>query len=501
MYRARLTSTHCLGRYGSLARQSAKDLRQLNNYGKNSPSSVHLPSRGVATDAIAAENLYAFGVKHVTKGLGRITEGIMTKGEGSYVVYDDGRRMLDFTCGIGVTGLGHANPRISKAAADQCMTLVHSQCSIALHEPYVRLIEKLLPIMPDPSLDSFFFWNSGSEAVEAAIKMARTFTNRQNIICMQGAYHGRTFGAMALTKNKTIYSVGVAPLMPGVFSIPYPFWHSSNLPPTTSAQTLTANSLYQLELLLAQQTAPSDTAAIIVEPVLGEGGYVPAPPEFLQGLRKVCDKHGIMLIADEVQSGFGRTGSYFAIEESGVRPDILVMAKGLGNGFPISGVVSRTELTDLLKPGSLGGTYAGNAVCCAAAVAVADVMKEENILQNVQARSTELFSALNGLKYDPNLRPHILDVRGRGLMVGVEFASPSNIGAEHDSTSTSIEVSHPANMASRVTKRCIEKGMLLLTTSIYEAVRFIPPLNISKQDLAKGCAIFGEAVREVVKEG
>jgi len=369
------------------------------------------------------------------------------------------------------------------------------------------LIEKLLPIMPDPSLDSFFFLNSGSEAVEAAIKMARVFTNRQNIICMQGSYHGRTFGAMAVTKSKTVYSVGVAPLMPGVFCIPYPFWHSSNLPPSTTSQTLTANSLYQLELLLAQQTAPSDTAAIIVEPVLGEGGYVPAPPEFLQGLRRVCDKHGIMLIVDEVQSGFGRTGSYFAIEESGVRPDILVIAKGLGNGFPISGVVSRAELTDQLKPGSMGGTYAGNAVCCAAAVAVTDAMREENILRNVQARSNELFSALNALKYDPNLRPHILDVRGRGLMVGVEFASPSNPGSQYDhatvplTSSTQVSSSHPNDIASRVAKKCIEKGMLLLTTSVYEVVRFIPPLNVSKQDLAKGSAIFAEAVREVVKEG
>ncbi|KAF8153311.1 acetylornithine aminotransferase [Crassisporium funariophilum] len=478
MYRARIASTARLHRLGS---------------------------SGVATDAISSENLYDFGVKHVTKGLARITEGIMTKGEGSYVVYDDGRRMLDFTCGIGVTGLGHAHPRVSKAAADQCMTLVHSQCSIALHEPYIRLIERLLPIMPDPSLDSFFFWNSGSEAVEASIKMARQFTKRQNIICMQGGYHGRTFGAMALTKSKTIYSDGSAPLMPGVFSIPYPFWHQSNLPPSTSTQFLSSQALYQLELLLAQQTSPSDTAAIIVEPVLGEGGYVPAPPEFLQGLRRVCDKHGIILIVDEVQSGFGRTGSYFAIEESGVKPDIMVMAKGLGNGFPISGVVSRKELTDTLKPGSMGGTYAGNAVCCAAAVAVADVMREENIIKNVQTRSNELFSALNALRYNPALRPHILDVRGRGLMVGVEFASPSSVGAEHDNavpTSGSVAtVPHPKAMASRVAKKCIEKGMLLLTTSIYEVVRFIPPLNISKEDLAKGCQIFGEAVRDVVREG
>jgi len=318
---------------------------------------------------------------------------------------------------------------------------------------------------------------------------------------------------MALTRSKTIYSQGFAPLMPGVFTTSFPYWHQSGFQPSTSTHTLTQQALYQLDLLFSQQTAPSDTAAIIIEPVLGEGGYVPAPPEFLHGLRERCDKHGIMLIVDEVQSGFGRTGNYFAIEESGVRPDILVIAKGLANGFPLSGVISRKEVTDKLKPGSMGGTYAGNAVSCAAAVAVADVFREENILANVQARSTELFSALNALKYDPNLRPHILDVRGRGLMVGVEFASPPppssptasspvpSTESVSDSGPGAYNASSPANMASRVAARCIEKGMLILTTSVYQVIRFIPPLNVSKADLAKGSQIFAEAVREVVKEG
>ncbi|CAA7265717.1 unnamed protein product [Cyclocybe aegerita] len=486
MFRARFASATRQQGYRALS----QGLRSVYPALRSSEPTVHVgQSRKLTTSTQPAEDLHDFGVRHVTKGLGRITEGIMTKGEGTYVVYDDGRRMLDFTCGIGVTNLGHAHPKVSKAAADQCMQLVHSQCSISLHEPYLRLIERLLPIMPDPSLDSFFFWNSGSEAVEAAIKMA----------------------------SKTIYSAGVHPLMPGVYSIPYPYWHQSNLPLNTPASVLSSNSLYQLELLLAQQTSPTDTAAIIIEPVLGEGGYVPAPPEFLQGLRKICDKHNIMLIIDEVQSGFGRAGSWFAISESGVRPDILVMAKagcGLGNGFPISGVVSRRELTDKLKPGSMGGTYAGNAVSCAAAVAVNDVMHEENVMENVQARSTELFSALNALKYDPALNPHILDVRGRGLMVGVEFASP-DVSTHHFSSHSAASLpnisasatphakhsSHPANMASRVARKCIEKGMLILTTSVYEVIRFIPPLNVSKEDLKKGCAIFAESVREVVKEG
>ncbi|KAI0762114.1 pyridoxal phosphate-dependent transferase [Trametes elegans] len=442
-------------------------------------------------------SLVEFGQKHVTKGLGRIVDAVITKGEGSYVTLGDGRQLLDFTCGIGVTNLGHCHPKISKAAADQCMNLVHGQCSIAFHGPYLELIQKLLPMMPDPSLDSFFFWNSGSEAIEAAIKMARTFTGRQNIINMQGAYHGRTFGAMAVTKSKTIYSEGFHPLMPGVFTLPYPYWHQLGVPADTPSSKLSELCLNQLSLLLSQATAPRDTAAILIEPVLGEGGYVPAPPEFLRGLREVCDKHGIILIIDEVQSGYGRTGKNYAIEYSGVKPDILISAKGLANGFPLSAIISRKELTDKLKPGSMGGTYAGNAVACAAAVAAADAMKEENILANVNARSAELFDALNALRANPALAPAILDVRGQGLMVAVEFASPAGTGA-HDAFRNGAV---PEKLASRVARRCVEKGLLILTTSVYEVIRFIPALNISKEDLAKGCAIFAEAVEEVVREG
>lgn len=450
--------------------------------------------------ATTVDKLQEFGERHVTSGLGRITTGIMSKGQGSYVQFQDGRNMLDFTCGIGVTNLGHCHPKVSKAAAEQCMNLNHAQCSIAFHEPYLRLIEKLLPVMPHKSLDSFFFWNSGSEAVEAALKMARLITKKQNIICMQGSYHGRTFGAMAVTKSKTIYSQGTAPLMPGVFSTPFPFWHQLGLPPTTPPSVLISQSLYQLHLLLAQQTAPSDTAAIIIEPVLGEGGYVPAPKEFLEEIRKICDQHGILLIIDEVQSGFGRTGSFFAIEESGVQPDILLMAKGLANGFPLSGVVSRKELTDKLAPGVMGGTYAGNVVSCAAACAVADVIKEENVLDNVHARSRQLFSALFSLRDDATLAPYILDVRGSGLMVAMEFASSESVGSEYDpARKAGLQVKK--GMASRIAKKCIEKGMLLLTTSAYEVVRFIPPLNISEEDMKTGCKIFEESLREVVREG
>ncbi|KAF9520273.1 hypothetical protein BS47DRAFT_1287372 [Hydnum rufescens UP504] len=437
-----------------------------------------------------------FGRKHVARGIGRLTDHVIQSGKGSYITLNDGRgEYLDFTSGIGVTGLGHCHPKVSQAAADQCFTLVHGQVSIAFHKPYLNLIERLLPVMPHPSLDSFFFWNSGSEAIEAAIKLVRTKTGRPNIITMQGGYHGRTFGAMALTRSKTVYSQGVAPLMPGVFTTPFPYWHQMGVSPTTSEEEISRQALYQLELVLLQQSAPADTAAILIEPVLGEGGYVPAPPAFLRGLREIADKNKLLLIFDEVQCGFGRTGKYFASEYSGVVPDVLVIAKGLANGFPLSGIVSRKEITDSQSSGSMGGTYAGNAVACAAATASAEVMQEEKVLHNVSVRSAELFAALDELRKEPEVSPHILDVRGVGLMVGVEFSSPSQ--------STNDPFAAPnglPNLAARISKRCQEKGLFILTTSLYQVIRFVPPLNITQADMAKGLSIFREAVREVVRE-
>ncbi|KDQ21690.1 hypothetical protein BOTBODRAFT_26122 [Botryobasidium botryosum FD-172 SS1] len=443
-----------------------------------------------------ASELTDFGVRHVGKGVSRLTNGVMASAKGSYVTFEDGRKMLDFTTGIGVTGLGHCHPKVSQAAADQCLTLVHGQCSVAFSTPYLRLIERLMPVMPDPSLDTFMFLNSGSEATEAALKLARHATGRQNVIVMQGGYHGRTYGAVAMSKSKTIYSEGFLPLMPGVFSTAFPYWHQLGLPPNASEEVLVQQSLIQLEHLLQQQTAPTDTAAIIVEPVLGEGGYVPAPKAFLEGLRAVCDKHGIILIFDEVQSGFGRTGKYFSCEYSGVRPDVMVMAKGLANGFPLSGIVSRKELMDKQKPGTMGGTYCGNPVALAAARACADVMAEEKILENVNARSKELFTFLDKLRQDPKYSSVIVDVRGRGLMVAAEFAAPTY--PAHD---PAANASAPKGIAARLTARCVDKGLLLLATSIFQTVRFIPPLNISQEDLAKGMKIFEEALAEVVHEG
>ncbi|KEF62262.1 4-aminobutyrate aminotransferase [Exophiala aquamarina CBS 119918] len=429
---------------------------------------------------MSLSKLAEFGTRHVAKGIGRLATEVIESGSGSYVTMAGGRKMLDFTCGIGVANLGHCHPAVTKAAQTQAGKMVHAQVNIAFQRPYLELIQSLLPLMPHKSLDTFFFWNSGSEAVEAAVKLARHATKKQNIIVMQGSYHGRTFGTMAMTRSKTIYGENYAPLMPGVFAVPFPYcaqcpialrcggkYHSDNC---------CMDPVDQLELLLQRETAPSDTAAIFIEPVLGEGGYVPAVPDYLKRVREICDKHNILLVADEVQSGFGRTGKMFAIEHYGVRPDILVMAKGIANGFPLSGIVSRKELMDTQKPGSMGGTYAGNAVSCAAGIAVAKAFKDENILENVNVRGKELLGMLQKAKADHT--DMVYDVRGLGLMLACEFVGGGGYAA-------------------KVQAKCMEKDMLILTTSIYDTLRFIPALNISKEDMAKGCSIIRQAIDEV----
>ena len=433
---------------------------------------------------MAASTLAQFGTKHVAKGIGRLSSQVIESGSGSYVTMVGGRRFLDFTCGIGVTNLGHCHPAVTRAAQQQLGQLVHGQINIAFQKPYLQLVESLLPLMPHKSLDTFFFWNSGAEAVEAAVKLARHATKKQNIIVMQGSYHGRTFGTMAMTRSKTVYGENYAPLMPGVFSVPFPYCAQCSVAKHSggkySFDNCCMDPILQLELLLKRETAPSDTAAIFIEPVLGEGGYVPPPPEYMARVREICDKNNILLVADEVQSGFGRTGKMFAIEHWGVRPDILIMAKGIANGLPLSAIASRKELMDAQKPGSMGGTYAGNAVSCAAGVAVAKAFQQERILENVAARGKELMNVLSNAQRAEKTKKVVYDVRGLGLMLALE-CQPGH------------------GYASKIQAKCMERDMLLLTTSIYDTIRFIPPLNISKEDMAKGCQIIKEAIEEVAE--
>ncbi|ORZ15363.1 pyridoxal phosphate-dependent transferase [Absidia repens] len=412
--------------------------------------------------------LAQFGKRHIAKGIGRSTELVIEKAKGTYVWSVEGKKYLDLTTGIGVTNTGHCHPTVVKAVQDQAANLSHGQVNIFYQKPMLDLIEGLKPKMPHSSLDTFFFWNSGSEAVEAAVKLARHATKKQNIIVFQGSYHGRTMGTMALTTSKTVYGKGFGPLMPGVHVCSYPYfqqWAAHKADPTKfDAEWCGAEALHQLDLVLKQRSDPEDTAAILIEPVQGEGGYVVPPKNFLTGLREICDKHNILLICDEVQSGFGRTGKMFAVEHFGVRPDILVMAKGIASGYPLSAIVSTKELMDTQPPGSMGGTYSGNAVACAAANATLQVFKDENILENCNARSEQFFSTLKAKV--PGLLPNNIkvDIRGLGLMIGIEFLDA------------------PKGFANAVAQEAFDLDTIVLTTSIYETLRLIPPLNITKEE-------------------
>eukprot|EP01127_Copromyxa_protea_P002097 TRINITY_DN11989_c0_g1_i2.p1 TRINITY_DN11989_c0_g1~~TRINITY_DN11989_c0_g1_i2.p1 ORF type:complete len:288 (-),score=85.51 TRINITY_DN11989_c0_g1_i2:48-911(-) len=284
-------------------------------------------------------------------------------------------------------------------------------------------------------------------------------------------------GTMPLTTSKTIYGSGYGPLMPGVHVAPFPRIYQTQLRvPQYSEEDIIAHALEDIEVMLKTRTSPSDTAAFLIEPVLGEGGYIPAPPAFMKGLREITKKHDILLIVDEVQSGWGRTGKFFAVEHSEVTPDIIVFAKGVASGMPLSGIISTYELMKRQPAGSMGGTYAGNAVSCAAAIAVLDVFKKENTIQNVVERGAQLGDGLRALAKE---FPIIKDIRGQGLMIGVEFGGT------------------PAPIAGAVTKACENEGMLLLTTSIRDVIRFIPPLNVTKEEVDISLEIFRKALKTV----
>ena len=338
------------------------------------------------------------------------------RGEGIYLYDEAGKRYIDFTSGIGVTNTGHCHPRVVQAIQDQANELIFGQMNIVLPPAALALAETLNAVTP-PAIDTFFFSNSGAEAVEASVKLARHATGRRNIIVFQGSFHGRTAQAMAMTTSKTIYRHNYQPLPSGVFVAPFPssFFYGWDDEETTGF------CLKQLDLLLKGQTPPEETAAFVIEPVLGEGGYIPAPPAFLQELRAVADKYGILLVLDEIQSGFGRTGKLFSFEHAAIEPDILIMAKGLASGMPVSAIGASRTLMDKWQVGSHGGTYGGGSVVAlAAAKATVNAIVEENLVDNAAEMGDYLIGKLRAVQ---KAYPLIGDVRGQGLMVGVEFVN------------------------------------------------------------------------------
>jgi len=425
------------------------------------------------------DQLYHENFSHMTPAWSRIFNFVADYAEGSYIYTDDGKKLLDFTSGIGVTNTGHCHPKVVEAIREQAGLFLHAQANIVIHKPMLQLIEELRKIVP-PSIDSFFFANSGAEALENAVKIAKAATGRQNIIVFNGSFHGRTHATMALTTSKTGYRTGFGPLPSGVYVSPFPYAFNMGMAEEQASQY----ALGQLEYLLASQTAPKDTAAILIESVLGEGGYIVPPTSFMKGLREICDKHGIMLIFDEVQSGFGRTGKWFALEHFGVVPDIITAAKGIASGMPLSAVFSRTDIMRKLDVGSIGGTYGGNAVACAAGVATIKAMREEKMLENATEKGIQL---MTGLRKFQEEYPQIGDVRGKGLMIGTEFIiDGSQVKAKQ--------------LVKDVIHSCEEKDMLLLSCGTYDnTLRWIPPLNVTSQQINDGLKIFGEALKENIK--
>lgn len=423
--------------------------------------------------------LYQDNFPYMTPAWSRIFNFVAERAEGSYIYTDDGKKLLDFTSGIGVTNTGHCHPKVVEAIREQAGLFLHAQANIVIHKPMLQLVEEIRKIVP-PSIDSFYFANSGAEALENAVKIAKVATGRQNIIVFNGSFHGRTHATMALTTSKTGYRTGFGPLPAGIFVSPFPYAFHLGM----SEEKASAYALEQLEYLLASQTAPKDTAAILIESVMGEGGYIVPPASFMKGLREICDKHGILLIFDEVQSGFGRTGKWFAFEHFSVVPDIITAAKGIASGMPLSAVFSRTEIMKKLDVGSIGGTYGGNAIACAAGVATIKAMRDEKMLENASERGIQL---MTGLRKFQEEYPQIGDVRGLGLMVGTEFI----VDGSQAKTKP---------MVKQIIQSAEKQNLLLLSCGTYDnTLRWIPPLNVTAEQINDGLKIFGNALKETIK--
>ncbi|MEU4323129.1 aminotransferase class III-fold pyridoxal phosphate-dependent enzyme [Nocardia fluminea] len=395
-------------------------------------------------------------------------------GAGCYLYDTDGRRYLDFTAGIGVTSTGHCHPTVVAAAQAQVAKLIHGQYTTVLHRPLLELTERLGTVLPE-GLDALFFANSGSEAVEAALRLVRQATGRPNVIVFHGGFHGRTVAAATMTTSGTRFSAGFSPLMSGVHVAPFPTAFRYGW----SEAEATDFALRELDYLLATLTSPAETAAFIVEPVLGEGGYIPGNTRFFQGLRERADRHGILLVFDEIQTGFGRTGKFFGHQHFDVRPDVITIAKGLASGFPLSGIAASRELMAKAWPGSQGGTYGGNAVACAAAIATLEVIEAEGLVGNAAVRGAQLLAGVENLATKA-----IGDVRGLGLLVGAEFTTPTG---EPDTAT-----------ASAAQQAAVGKGLLLLTCGAHmNVVRMIPPLIVTETQVDDALAIWSEVLADL----
>ncbi|HLC17897.1 MAG TPA: aspartate aminotransferase family protein [Thermodesulfobacteriota bacterium] len=402
------------------------------------------------------------------------TAVVAARAEGIYVEGTDGRRYMDLSAGLATVNVGHCHPEVVRAAKEQTERLIHSG-GIFYHRPGAELAEALERITP-AGIEMFFFSNSGAEAVEGAVKLARYHTRRQGVIAFTGGFHGRTSGALALTTSSSRYRKHYHPLLPSVYHSPYPYCY--RCPMGRSRQECSMECFDYLSLVFKHQIDPEEVACVIIEPVLGEGGYVVPPAEFMKRLRELCTEKGVLFIADEVQCGMGRTGRWFACEHFGVRPDVMTIAKGIASGFPLSAVGSSRDIMGGWAPGAHGTTFGGNPVSCAASKATINVIEGEKLLENARNVGSYAMDRLAAMR---KKHPFIGDVRGLGLMIGVEFVRD--------------DCSPDRERLDKVIKKCLALGVIIVECGVDKNIaRLMPPLTIKESEMSSALDVFEEAL-------
>ncbi|HXV61550.1 MAG TPA: aspartate aminotransferase family protein [Vicinamibacteria bacterium] len=427
----------------------------------------------------SSEELIRRRLAVVPRGVGMFAgETTVASAKGAHLTDHDGRDLIDFAAGIGVMNAGHCDERVVRAIQSQAATLLHTCIHVATYEPYVALCEKLAELLPHGASTKVMLVSSGAEAVENAVKIARQATGRPAIFCYDGAFHGRTLLGMSLT-GKSAYKKHCGPFAPEIYRRPFPdhFRHGDGL----SMDRFVERELKRFEEGFVTGPVPADhVAAVIIEVVQGEGGFVPAPPEYLRGLRRICDDHGILLICDEVQSGFCRTGRWAAYEHAGIVPDLSTWAKSMGGGMPIGAVVGKAEIMDKAEPGTIGGTYGGNPVVCAGALANIEVMEEKDLNRRARTIGNRVRARFESLKAKCDW---VADVRGLGGMVAMELCH------ERDPARPATE------LVKRATARCREQGVLVITAGPFgNVIRVLSPLVIEDEDLERGLDVIEQAV-------
>jgi 4-aminobutyrate aminotransferase/(S)-3-amino-2-methylpropionate transaminase len=400
---------------------------------------------------------------------------VAAEARGATVTDVDGNTFIDFTGGVGCLNVGHSHPQVVAAAQEQLERFSHTDFTIVPYEVYVTLSERLLAAAPFTGPAKAAFFNAGAEAVENAVKFARAYTGRPAVIAFDGAFHGRTLLSLSLTSKARPYKAGLGPFAPEVYRVPYPNEYRG----VSSADAVAA-----LERAFLTQVAPDDVAAIVLEPVQGEGGFVVAPREFVQGVRRIADENGIVLVVDEVQTGFARTGTFFAIEQFGVEPDLITVAKSIAMGLPLSGVLGKAEIMDAPAANAVGGTYVGNPVAQAAALAVLDVIEEEGLCDRSAAIGETIRTRMRSWQEG---RPEIGDVRGLGAMTALELVA-------------NADTKEPApDIASRVVEEAARRGLLMIKSGTYgNCIRVLVPLVVSDAELDEGLDVWGESLEAVL---